>query len=92
MSTKKTPLVKILVCCVPDDGSLSKQELDNGWRQESFPHPQNAPLYFHELDVVHNDAVDPQDFPPIFRLFGEDGNGAINEREARYNWNAYFSD
>ncbi|KAK7009277.1 DEC-3, partial [Biomphalaria glabrata] len=72
MSTKKTPLVKILVCCVPDDGSLSKQELDNGWRQESFPHPQNAPLYFHELDVVHNDAVDPQDFPPIFRLFGED--------------------
>ncbi|XP_059153389.1 calmodulin-like [Physella acuta] len=72
------------------DGDVTKQEFDQGWRQEGFPHPQNAPLYFLELDRVNDEVLNVLDFPHIFRLFDEDGNGAINEREMRYNWNAYF--
>ncbi|XP_055868619.1 uncharacterized protein LOC129923115 [Biomphalaria glabrata] len=74
------------------DGDVSKQEFDSGWRQEGFPNPENAPLYFLELDIVRDEVLNSQDFPHIFHLFDEDGNGAISEREARYNWNAYFSD
>ncbi|XP_059153405.1 uncharacterized protein LOC131939221 [Physella acuta] len=72
------------------NGEVSKQEFDQGWRQEGFPNPQNAPLYFLELDRVADEVLNAQDFPHLFHLFDEDGNGVISEREARYNWNAYF--
>ncbi|XP_059153407.1 calmodulin-like [Physella acuta] len=72
------------------DGDVSKREFDQGWRQEGFPNPENAPLFFERLDRVADEVLNAQDFPHIFRLFDEDGNGSISEREFRYNWNAYF--
>ncbi|CAL1535827.1 unnamed protein product [Lymnaea stagnalis] len=72
------------------DGSVSKQEFDIGWRDQGFPNPQNAPLYFIELDRVADEHLNSLDFPHIFKLFDENANGFITEREARYNWNAYF--
>ncbi|CAL1535828.1 unnamed protein product, partial [Lymnaea stagnalis] len=53
------------------DGGVSKQEFDSGWRQEGFPNPQNAPLYFLELDRVADEVLNSQDFPHIFHLFDE---------------------
>ncbi|XP_059153382.1 calmodulin-like [Physella acuta] len=72
------------------DGDVTKREFDQGWRQEGFPNPDNAPIFFVELDRVPDEVLNAQDFPHIFRLFDEDGDGGISQREMRYNWNAYF--
>ncbi|XP_059153403.1 uncharacterized protein LOC131939220 [Physella acuta] len=72
------------------DGSVTKNEFDMGWRLEGFPKPQNAPFFFLELDRVADEILNFLDFPHIFRLFDEDGNGEINDREMIYNWRAYF--
>ncbi|XP_013093705.1 uncharacterized protein LOC106077517 [Biomphalaria glabrata] len=72
------------------DGEVSKLEFDSGWRQEGFPHAASAPLYFLEMDIVRDEVLNSLDFPHIFRLFDEDGNGVISEREARTNGAAYF--
>nr|BAD16599.1 DEC-3 [Lymnaea stagnalis] len=74
------------------DGEVSKSEFDRSWRQENFPNPQNAPLFFLELDRVADEVLNSQDFPHIFRLWDENGDGFITEREFRFNWNAYFDD
>lgn len=58
---------------VSADGDVSKQEFDQGWRQEGFPNSQNAPLFFLELDRVPDEVLNAQDFPHIFHLFDEDG-------------------
>ncbi|KAH9524543.1 hypothetical protein Btru_027144 [Bulinus truncatus] len=72
------------------DGQVSKQEFDSGWRQEGFPHASNAPLYFLEMDIVRDEVINSLDFPHIFRLFDENGDGAISEREGSGNAGAYF--
>ncbi|KAK0054623.1 DEC-3 [Biomphalaria pfeifferi] len=74
------------------DGDVTKQEFDRGWRQEGFPNPQNAPLFFLEMDRVADEVLNNQDYPHIFHLFDENGNGELTLREFRYNWEAYFSD
>ncbi|CAL1546128.1 unnamed protein product [Lymnaea stagnalis] len=60
------------------DGSVSKQEFDSSWRQENLPNPQNAPLFFLELDRVPDEVLNSQDFPHIFRLWDENGTSVLS--------------
>ncbi|CAL1535825.1 unnamed protein product [Lymnaea stagnalis] len=74
------------------DGQVSKQEFDSGWKQEGLPGSQNAPTFFTELDRVRDEVLNSQDFPHIFRLFDENGDGSISVLEMLYNGSAYFGD
>ncbi|CAL1535826.1 unnamed protein product [Lymnaea stagnalis] len=56
-----------------NDGQIHKLEFDSVWRHESLPNPQNAPLFFLELDRVKDEVINNLDFPHIFRMFDENG-------------------
>uniref|UniRef100_A0A2C9JXK0 EF-hand domain-containing protein n=1 Tax=Biomphalaria glabrata TaxID=6526 RepID=A0A2C9JXK0_BIOGL len=73
------------------DGQVTKQEFDRGWREEGFPNPQHAPLFFLEMDRVADEVLNSQDYPHIFHLFDENGDGGLSLREFRYNWEAFFN-